>query len=345
MKKTIKINTKNFKVDIKENLLKFLTPTTPGTKYYDSPPERTINKFEKGRILLQTNQFLYLMNSIGYNLKNKSLLDVGTGNGIVPRLILNFTNLRKCDGTDPFYDGEHTTSWQKHDRDKLFLTLSKFLKDQKNEFDVSKYLNSLTQEDFSMRPGKIKLIRNKKTKKMKFYTFGASDLKKLKKKYDIIYCKAIEHISNLTEIIKNINFVTKKGSIVYFKHRSFFSYLGPHRYSSTGIPWGHVLMSSAEYKKYVSKFHKDRKKKMLNFYFSEISYPRFTVNDIIKEFLNNGYQMVLKINENGRFNVEKAKKSKILLDNWKIIEKRYPSLGLEELMSGIFHIIFKKITK
>ena len=166
----------------------------------------------------------------------------------------------------------------------------------------------------------------------------------MKKKYDIIYCKAIEHISNLSKIVKNINSVTKKGSLVYFKHRSFFSYLGPHRYSSTGIPWGHVLMSNAEYKKYVSKFHNNRKKKMLNFYFSELSYPRFTVNDIIKEFINNGYQMVLKINENGRFNVERSKKSKILLDNWKIIEKRYPSLGLEELMSGIYHIIFKKIT-
>ena len=344
MKKTIKINNKNFKVDIKENLLKFLTPTSPGTKYFDSPPEREVNKFEKGRILLQVNQFLYLMNCIGYNLKSKSLLDVGTGNGLVPKLILNFTNLRKCDGTDPFYDGEHTTSWQKHDRDKLFLTLSKFLKDQGKEFDISKYLNSLAQEDFSMRPGKIKLIRNKKTKKMKFYTFGAAELYKLKKKYDIIYCKAIEHISNLSKIVKNINSVTKKGSLVYFKHRSFFSYLGPHRYSSTGIPWGHVLMSNAEYKKYVSKFHNNRKKKMLNFYFSELSYPRFTVNDIIKEFINNGYQMVLKINENGRFNVERSKKSKILLDNWKIIEKRYPSLGLEELMSGIYHIIFKKIT-
>ena len=103
-------------------------------------------------------------------------------------------------------------------------------------------------------------------------------------------------------------------------------------------------MSNAEYKKYVSKFHNNRKKRMLDFYFSELSYPRFTVNDIIKEFINNGYQMVLKINENGRFNIEKTKKSKILLDNWKIIEKRYPNLGLEELMSGIYHIIFKKIT-
>ena len=181
MKKTIKINNKNFKVDIKENLLKFLTPTTPGTKYYDSPPERTINKFEKGRILLQVNQFLYLMNSIGYNLKNKSLLDVGTGNGTVPRLILNFTNIRKCDGTDPFYDGEHTTSWQKHDRDKLYLNLSKYL-NNKLEFNISDYLSRLSLEDFSMRPGNVKLTRNKKQKKMKFYSYGATSLHKLKKK-------------------------------------------------------------------------------------------------------------------------------------------------------------------
>lgn len=341
MKKTFKIDNKNFKVDIKENLLKFLTPTTPGTKYYDSPPERAINKFEKGRILLQVNQFLYLMNSIGYNLKNKSLLDVGTGNGTVPRLILNFTNLRKCDGTDPFYDGEHTTSWQKHDRDKLYLNLSKYLNNQ-IEFNISDYLSRLSLEDFSMRPGNVKLTRNKKQKKMKFYSYGATSLHKLKKKYDVIYCKAIEHISNLSDIVRSFKLASKKNSIVYFKHRSFFSYLGPHRYSSTGIPWGHVLMNNAEYKKYVSKFHNERKKKMIDFYYSGISYPRFTVNDIIEEFLKNGYQMILKINENGRFNNEKSKKSKLILDNWKIVKKRHPNLSLEEILSGIYHLVFKK---
>ena len=82
-------------------------------------------------------------------------------------------------------------------------------------------------------------------------------------------------------------------------------------------------MNNAEYKKYVSKFHNERKKKMIDFYYSGISYPRFTVNDIIEEFLKNGYQMILKINENGRFNNEKSKKSKLILDNWKIVKKRH----------------------
>ena len=94
MGKTFKINNKNFKVEIKKNLLSFLSPTSPGTNYYDSPPERAVNKFEKGRIVLQVNQFLDLMSSVGIELKNKSLLDVGTGNGLVPRLILNYTKLR-----------------------------------------------------------------------------------------------------------------------------------------------------------------------------------------------------------------------------------------------------------
>ena len=302
-----------------------------------------MNKFEKGRIVLQVNQFLDLMSSGGIELKNKSLLDVGTGNGLVPRLILNYTKLRSCDGTDPFYDGEHTTSWQKHDRDKLFLDMKKYLINSGLKLDIKKYSQNLKLEDFSRQPGKVSLAKNIKEKKMNFYSYGAEELGKLNKKYDILYCKALEHISNLALVIKNFSLASKKGSIVYFKHRSFFSYLGPHRYASTGIPWGHVLMNNTEYKKYVSKFHNKRKKKKLNFYFSELSYPRFTVNEIIEQFLKNNFQLILKINENGRFNLEKSKKSKILFKNWNIVKKNYPSLSLEELMSGMYHLIFKKI--
>ena len=108
-----------------------------------------MNKFEKGRIVLQVNQFLDLMSSVGIELKNKSLLDVGTGNGLVPRLILNYTKLRSCDGTDPFYDGEHTTSWQKHDRDKLFLDMKKYFINSGLKLDIKKYSQNLKLEDFS----------------------------------------------------------------------------------------------------------------------------------------------------------------------------------------------------
>ena len=51
--------------------------------------------------------------------------------------------------------------------------------------------------------------------------------------------------------------------------------------------------------------------------------------------------MILKINENGRFNNEKSKKSKLILDNWKI-EEETSKLKLEEILSGFTISYLKK---
>ena len=45
---------------------------------------------------------------------------------------------------------------------------------------------------------------------MNFYSYGAEELGKLNKKYDILYCKALEHISNLALVIKNFSLASKK---------------------------------------------------------------------------------------------------------------------------------------
>ena len=46
-KKKFKIKNYKIKVDIKKNLTDFLNPTSKGTRYWDSPPERFVNKFTK----------------------------------------------------------------------------------------------------------------------------------------------------------------------------------------------------------------------------------------------------------------------------------------------------------
>ncbi len=344
MKKNIFfINNKKINVDIKKNLLKFINPTANGTNYFDPPPNKPLNKFQKFRIIFQIHQFFDLMKSINFKFKNKRLLDVGGGNGMVARLIANFSNIHSFDVTDPYGDAEHTTSWQKHDRNKLFDELKYFIIKNKFKLDMKDYIKYTDQEDYSLLPKEIKFLHNKE-KKFKFYSYRAEDLNKLKRKYDLIYCKAVEHISNLPRIVKNFSTVSKKGSIVYFKHRSFFSYLGPHRYASTGIPWGHVILSDSEYKNYVSRFHKNRKKEMINFYFSEISYPRFTIHDLVSEFLKKDFEPLLVFNENADYkNKFKRKDIDLVLKNWKLIKKRYPNLSIEEVMSGIYHILFRKV--
>ena len=63
---------------------------------------------------------------------------------MIPRLISSLTETKKSYGIDPFLDGEHQTSWPKHDHYKIFLKIINTFKNKKYlKFkDYSKYLNT-----------------------------------------------------------------------------------------------------------------------------------------------------------------------------------------------------------
>ena len=329
--------------DKKKFLLNFLTPTSKGTNYYDSPPPSDVTRRQMGRMLLQVHQVLSIFQSLNINIRNKSFLDIGTGNGMIPRILLEISSIKEALGADPYLDGEHTTSWQKHDHDKTIKLLRDFIKiKKKNTLSFDTYKNKLNYENFSFIPHDIKFIKQK-SKKFKFIKYGANDIYKLNKKFDIVYCKAIEHISEWEKVFKSLNKVTKIGSVIYFKHRSFFSYLGPHRYSSTIIPWGHVLLNDNEIKKYVKKFHKEREEQFLNFFYKGLAYPRFTVNEMIQIAQKNGFCILGIQIEPPRYLKKSQNLIKQIPSFWKIVYKNYPKVSSEELLSGMYHIVFKKI--
>ena len=202
MKKIFKINNKNFSVNIEKNLLSFLNKTSKGTNYWDSPPTSDPNQRQFGRILLQIHQILYLTHDLGINLKKKNFLDVGTGNGMIPRLMNELSGVKQSFGIDPYLDGEHKTSWQKHAHEKLFHKIKKFLK-FKNKYLINykKYHKFVSEEQFKVIPTSLEIKKQKK----KRYIFKKIDIKQassLNLKFDFIYCKALEHISNYEDFSK-----------------------------------------------------------------------------------------------------------------------------------------------
>ena len=124
-KRYFKFLNHKFPVDKKKYLLNLLSPTTKGTKYFEPKPPGKITKIQVGRIILQCHQILSIFKSLNISLKNKKMLDIGTGNGMVPRVMLEISDIKEALGTDPFLDGEHKTSWQKHDHDEAILLVRK----------------------------------------------------------------------------------------------------------------------------------------------------------------------------------------------------------------------------
>lgn len=324
-------------------LFRALSPTTPGTKYWEGPPPAPLSERNKGRILLQIHQFLSLFRTYGIDLAGKSLVDIGTGNGLVPSVLLALTELKSAIGADPYLDGDHKTSWHAHDHNKAYKDIASFLAAHcKDQIDVRSYQHFLKHENYSMLPSPVP-YSPQSPKNYRFAQVGAHDIDTLGETFDIVYCKAIEHIPNWKLSFEKIAAVTKPGSIVYFKHRSFFSFLGPHRYASTAIPWGHLLLTDDEFRRYAAEFHSERAADMIDFYFNGLAYPRHPVSEMLRIAASVNIVPVSVIYEPPRY-LDKIYNLTWDVDGfWDILRENWPNLPTEELMSGMVHILLRRI--
>ncbi|CAE7189941.1 asnB [Symbiodinium microadriaticum] len=256
---------------------------------------------EKFLILsVDVHQIISLFAEFGIDLKDKRLHDIGTGNGLIPRLLLELTDLGDAVGSDPFLDGEHTTSWQPHDQDQAFADNCKMIRDYcGNILDYDKYSHLLAHESHSMVPRSV-AIPEQPAKSYRFLQASVHDLPVDDEIYDLFYCKAIEHINDWPGFFRAIAKSANPGAVIYLKHRSFYSFLGPHRYSTLDIPWGHLLLSDDDFRRCAQERFPDDADKMIDFYFNELTYPRQTVPDMVRiageeGFSPDGAQKVLEV--------------------------------------------------
>ena len=343
--KLFNLKNQSLEVNFKKFLLPMLTKTSIGTKYWE-PPQKKPNSNDIKRYLsskaLQLHQFLDISKSLNISFKNKKLLDIGSGNCLITKMLLKFTDLSEAIGADPFDMDEHLLIPNSKKSDEIIL--EKFLSKRNYFLKFKNYKSYLaeTAENYSFIPSDYRLKKFKNQKKFNFKKLDANDLELLNQKFDIVYCKALEHIPDWKNVFNQISKVTKRNSILYFKHRSFFSYLGPHRYATSGIPWGHLLLNDINYKKYINIFHKDRSKGMKNFFFKGLAYPRFTVSQLIEIASSNGFVMKCEKVETPSY-LNKLHSLTKKQNFWKNIRKNYPTVSSEELFSSVYHIVFQKI--
>jgi len=276
-------------------------------------------------------------------LQGKSLLDIGTGNGMVPRLLLDFSGLATAVGTDPYLDGEHQTSWQDHDHDTELQAVRTFARSQSQSvLKYEDYADVVGHENHSMLPGPVALA-TPTSKPYRFEQVGAHNLSELgDEAFDLLYCKAIEHIPDWPGVFRAAAAVMHPGAVFYLKHRSFFSYLGAHRYSSIGIPWGHALLTESEYQKMVQIFYPEHASRMIEFFTHGLANPRVPVPKLIQMSQEEGFVPLAIIVEPSRQIADTQKLISDVPGFWDILRDNHPSLGADEVFSGIHHILLRK---
>jgi len=323
-------------------LLPFLSPTSPGTNYWDSPPPGPITDRQRGRIVLQLHQILHMFQNCGVDISGKRLLDIGTGNGMIPKLVLEFSDLGSAVGADPYLSGEHKTSWQEHDEDEEFRSLRDFIAGQcPGVIDCAAYKHLLGYEHFTLSPAPVPYAPQP-PKPYRFAQIGAHDLGDIRETFDLFYVKAIDHIPNWDGIFAAVAVAAADEAVFYIKHFSFFSYLGPHRYATTNIPWGHLLLSDDEYHRFAREFHAHRADKMTEFYFQGLSYPRTPMSEAVKTARRHGFVPQIIINEPLRNVMEFQHLADRVDGFWDMVRENHPAVSAEEIFSGRYHILFRK---
>jgi hypothetical protein len=347
MKKKFFITDQNIYLPVSEKkyLLPFLTKTTKGTKYYQVTKYNRIKKEYYAEKLIQFHQFIEIFESLGLNLKKKSLIDIGTGNAIIPKILLITKIIKTALGTDLYSPFEHSSARIPLEND-IFVKFLKYfkIKVKKNKISYNSYYKDIKQtaekEIFKPKDILLENLNLNNLKKYKFIKLGAQDLNKINKKFDIIYCKGIEHIHNLKIVVKNFSIISKKNSYIYLKIRPFHSYLGPHRFATSAIPWGHVLLTEKEFKRYTYEFHKPRFREMLKNYYDTLSMPRYSVDELVRFFEKAGFNLVCQKTETPPY-IKKIVKFKNEIKDFDKLMKKRGATNLD-LISSVHHLVLQK---
>lgn len=326
-------------------LLPFLSPTSKGTSYWDRPPSRPEELQRRfGRIFLQVHQLMDLLLRAGIEMKERRMLDIGTGNGMIPRLMLRYTPLAAAVGSDRYLEDTHKTSSPAYDRDRIFADMCTLIESRcPGEFDFDRYADMTKgHQHHSLKPGRVPYAIES-DKDFSFRQVGAHDLAEIDEKFDLFYCKAIDHIPDWDRVFAAISAVASDDAVICIKHFSFFSYLGPHRYATTNIPWGHLLLADDEYRRFAREFHPHRAEQMIDFYFSGLAYPRTTLSGLLQIALRHGFYTHTVINEPLRNTAQIQPLVNEIDCFWDLVRANHPTVSADELFSGRYHLLFRRL--
>lgn len=119
--------------------------------------------------------------------------------------------------------------------------------------------------------------------------------------------------------------------------------MGAHRRGSIGIPWGHLLLTDKEYRRFVRRRYPDDAGKMIEFYFNGLTYPRASVSDMVRTAHQYGFIPVAVMSEPTRYGQVTAKFIGEIKGFWDMVHVNHPTAGADEVLAGMYHILFRRV--
>lgn len=207
--------------------------------------------------------------SLNFSLKDKRMLEIGSGNTLLSHLM-----------ADTFKDTEVVST------------------------DIDSYYENINKDN-DIKLARTK-VANNFSKNVVFESDSITNSKFADESFDVIFSNTVlEHIDDIETAFKEMKRILKPGGFCYHFYNPFFSYNGAHTVCATDHPWGHCMLSEQEYNRYsdtiypkfteASKafFKNDLNKKSLNEFLEAIEFVNFSSVTFLRETNFNLMQLLL----------------------------------------------------
>jgi 2-polyprenyl-3-methyl-5-hydroxy-6-metoxy-1,4-benzoquinol methylase len=280
------------------------------TNRIPSKAELKLNLAEAERNI---RSFKRTLQSFNYDLKDKSVLEVGCHNGLKTFLLCK-EECANVTGSDVsfYYEKQLEADGKK---------------------EVDNYLDTLRQTVTNLFNGKEKQAIEKKVK------FIEDDITKSNIKensFDVIASwETLEHVIDIDSALNNMSKILKKNGIAFHEYNPFFSLNGGHSLCTLDFPWGHCRLNENDFKRYLKEFRPNEIQLAESFYKNSLN--RLTMKDLEKACKNAGLEVLTLI--------PFVKKAHLSIFNNQFFEEakeHFINLTSMDLISPVVWVMLKK---
>jgi 2-polyprenyl-3-methyl-5-hydroxy-6-metoxy-1,4-benzoquinol methylase len=281
------------------------------TNRIPSIAEMKINLVEAERNIRGFKRALF---SFNFDLKDKSVLEVGCHNGMKTFLLCR-EGCSNVTGSDVSFYYEKQL-------------------DADGKQEVDNYLDKLR--------GSVKKLFKEKDiqaieQKAAFIEDDISKSNIKENSFDVIASwETLEHIIDVDSALNNMSRILKKNGIAFHEYNPFFSLNGGHSLCTLDFPWGHCRLNEKDFQRYLNEFRPNEIQLAESFYKNSLN--RLTMKDLENSAQKAGLKVLTLI--------PFVKKAHLSIFNNLFFEEakeHFTNLTPMDLISPVVWVILKKI--